>query len=152
MKTRVLVDTNVLVYAYDRSEPSKQARALETLDALATSRRGVLTAQILSEFFVACTRKITVPLRVEEAYERIHNYLRSWEVVDVTGPIVLEAARGVREHHFSYWDSLIWASARLNQIPVILSGNFNAGGVVEGVLFLNPFEEGFEIRTWIQNL
>jgi len=151
MKTRVLVDTNILVYAYDRSEPPKQARALETLDALANSGRGVLTGQVLSEFFVASTRKITVPLSVEEIYERIHNYLRSWPVLDVTGPVVLEAARGVRDHHFSYWDSLIWASARMNQIPVILSEDFHAGRVVEGVLFINPFEEGFEMRTWIQD-
>lgn len=151
MRTKVLVDTNILVYAYDRSEPAKQARALEILDALATSGRGILTAQVLSEFFVASTRKITVPLHPEEVYKRIHNYLRSWVVIDVTGPIVLEAARGVREHHFSYWDSLIWASARMNQIPVIMSEDFDAGRAVDGVLFINPFKEGFDIRTWAED-
>ncbi len=70
MNGRALVDTNVLVYAYDRSEPEKQRRALEVLDRLAV---GVLSTQVLAEFFVAVTRKIPAPLSAEEAYERVHN-------------------------------------------------------------------------------
>ena len=60
MTDRVLVDTNVLVCAYDRSEPEKQNCALQVLDRLATSGLGVLTSQVLAEFFVAVTRRIPV--------------------------------------------------------------------------------------------
>ena len=139
MSDRVLVDTNVLVYAYDRSEPEKQRRALEVLDHLAVSGAGVISTQVLAEFFVAITRKIPAPLSVAEAYDRVKNYLQSWTVLDVTGMIVLEAARGVRDHQFNFWDAQIWAAARLNQIPVVFSEDFNVGQVTEGVHFVNPF-------------
>jgi len=149
MSDRIFADTNVLVYAYDRSEPQKQRRALEVLDRLAVSRVGVISTQVLAEFFVAVTRKIETPLSVSEAYVRVKNYLQAWTVLDLTGMIVLEAARGVREHQFNFWDAQIWAAARLNQIPVVFSEDFNVGAVTEGVHFVNPFAEGFQIENWI---
>lgn len=149
MSARVLVDTNVLVYAYDRSEPEKQRRALEVLDPLAISGTGAISIQVLAEFFVAVTRKIAAPLPVPDAYDRVKNYLQSWTVLDVTGMIVLEAARGVRDHQFNFWDAQIWATARLNQIPVVFSEDFNVGQVTEGVRFVNPFAEEFQPESWL---
>lgn len=149
MSDRVLVDTNVLVYAYDRSEPEKQRRALEVLDRLAISGMGVISTQVLSEFFVAVTSKIAAPLSTAEAYDRVKNYLQSWTVLDLTGMIVLEAARGARDHQFNFWDAQIWATARLNQIPVVFSEDFNAGQMTEGVRFVNPFAEDFHLEDWV---
>lgn len=149
MSDRIFVDTNVLVYAYDRSEPQKQRRALEVLDRLAVSRVGVISTQVLAEFFVSVTRKIVTPLSVSEAYVRVKNYLQAWTVLDLTGMIVLEAARGVREHQFNFWDAQIWAAARLNQIPIVFSEDFNVGAVTEGIHFVNPFAEDFQIENWI---
>jgi predicted nucleic acid-binding protein len=148
MRDRIFVDTNVLVYAYDRSEPQKQRQALEVLDRLAVSRVGVISTQVLAEFFVVVTRKIETPLSVSEAYVRVKNHLQAWTVLDLTGMIVLEAARGVREHQFSFWDAQIWAAARLNQIPVVFSEDFNVGAVTEGVHFVNPFAEDFQVEDW----
>lgn len=149
MSDRVFVDTNVLVYAYDRSEPEKQRQALEVLDRLAVTGVGTISTQVLAEFFVAVTRKISAPLSVAEAHERVKNYLQSWAVVDLTGMIVLEAARGVRDHQFSFWDAQIWATARLNQVPVIFSEDFTDGAVIEGIRFVNPFAESFDIEEWL---
>jgi len=146
MSGSVLVDTNVLAYAYDRSEPEKQERALEVLDSLVMRETGVISTQVLAEFFVAVTRKIAAPLSVPETYERVENYLRSWTVLDLTGMIVLEAARGVREYQFNFWDAQIWATARLNQIPIVLSEDFNTDQVTEGVLFVNPFAPDFRFE------
>jgi predicted nucleic acid-binding protein len=148
MADRILIDTNILLYAYDRAEPVKQPKAFAVLDRLVTWRIGVLTPQVLAEFFVNATRKLDPPLTVEDAYERIQNYLMSWEVINVTGPIVLEAVRGVRTYKMSYWDAQIWASARLYQIPVILSEDFDVGTVVEGVRFVDPFAEDFNLENW----
>ena len=77
MSDKVFVDTNVMVYAYDRSEPDKQKRALEVLNHLAMSGAAVISTQVLAEFFVAVTRKLSAPLKVLEAYERVKNYLQS---------------------------------------------------------------------------
>ena len=149
MSDRIFVDTNILVYAYDRSEPQKQRQALQVLDRLAMSRVGVISTQVLSEFFVAVTRKIAAPLSVDEAYGRAKNYLQSWTVLDLTGMIVLEAARGVRDHQFNFWDAQIWATARLNQIAVVFSEDFQTGAVVEGVRFVNPLAGNFRLEEWL---
>jgi len=149
MNDRIFVDTNVLVYAYDRSEPQKQQQALRVLDRLATTGAGVISTQVLSEFFVAVTRKIAAPLSIDEAHERVKNYLQSWTILDLTGMVVLEAIRGVRDHQFNFWDAQIWAAARLNQVTVVFSEDFNVGAVIEGVRFANPFAEDFQIEEWV---
>lgn len=140
MTGKHLVDTNLLVYAYDRSEPEKQAKAVELLDELVKNGTGILSPQILSEFYAVVTRKLAAPLTPQEAYTSISNYIRSWNMVDLTSLVVLEAARGVRDHHLSYWDSLIWATAKMNQIPTVLSEDFSHNSVIEGVRFTNPFK------------
>jgi predicted nucleic acid-binding protein len=149
MADKIMVDTNILLYAYDQGEPMKQPQAFAVLDRLAMLRLGALTPQVLAEFFVNAIRKIEPPMTVEEAYERIQNFLLAWEVLDLTGQIVLEAVRGVRDHKMSYWDAQIWALARLHQIKVIFSENFNVGSVIEGVRFVNPFAENFDLGSWI---
>ena len=149
MSDRIFVDTNVLVYAYDRSEPQKQQQALRVLDRLAMTGAGAISTQVLSEFFVAVTGKIAAPLSVDEAHERVKNYLQSWTILDLTGMVVLEAIRGVRDHQFNFWDAQIWAVARLNQIAVVFSEDFNVGAVIEGIRFENPFAEDFQIEEWV---
>ncbi len=148
MNAKVFVDTNVLVYAYDRSEPEKQPQALTVLNHLVTTKTGVISTQVMAEFFVTVTQKITPPLTVDEGYHRLANYLQAWTVIDMSGMIVLEAVRGVRDYQFSFWDSQIWAAARLNQISVIFSEDFSVGSVIEGVRFVNPFAEEFQIEEW----
>ena len=149
MSADIFVDTNVLVYAYDRSEPIKQAIAVTVLASIVRSGAGVISAQVLSEFFNAVTRKILAPLTLEEAHARVQNLLRLLHVVPVTDLIVLEAVRGVREHQLSLWDAQIWAAARLNQIPVILSEDFRGDLVLEGIRVVDPFRPDFKLEEWI---
>jgi predicted nucleic acid-binding protein len=147
-KRYAFVDSNVLVYAYDRSELQKQAQALAVLDELARRGAGLLSAQVLAEFFFTITRKLIAPLLPEQAYESLKNYLYAWPVVETTGLIVLEAARGVRDYQLNFWDAQIWATARLNQCQVVLSEDFNTGAVIEGVRFVNPFDIGFALNDY----
>ena len=147
MADKIMVDTNVLLYAYDRGEPSKQPQALAVLNHMAVDGLGVLTSQILAEFFVNATRRLKPALTTEEAYGCIQNYLLSWEVLDITGPIVLEAVRGVRTYQLAYWDAQIWASAKMNQIPVVFSEDFGDAVIIEGVRFVNPFSAGFNLES-----
>ncbi len=148
MRGEILADSNLLVYAYDRSEPEKQRIAAQLLSRLFEAGTGVLTTQVLAEFFVIVTRKITAPLDERTAAERVHNYALSWPVVDVTPLVVLEATRGAVAHQLHYWDAQLWAAARLNQISLILTEDLPSGQVIEGVRFVNPFEAGFAIDQW----
>src|SRR3989337_1055713 len=109
MSDKVLVDTNVLVYAYDRSAPVQQKRALEVLDRLVATSLGVLSTQVMGEFFVTVTRKLTEPLPADEAESRVHNLVRACPVIEVTGMIILEATRGGPAHQLLDFEAQTWA-------------------------------------------
>jgi predicted nucleic acid-binding protein len=96
---------------------------------------------VLSEFYVNVTRKINPPLIPAEAEIRLEHYRHIWPVFPVTMDVVFEAIRGVREYQLSFWDAQIWAVARLHYVPTVLSEDFNAGAVIEGVRFVNPFAD-----------
>jgi predicted nucleic acid-binding protein len=151
MTVNFLVDTNVLVYAYDRTEPVKQRRAVALLRQMPYRGVGAISTQILAEFYNAITRRLKEKLSAAEAYERLQNLEQSWPIVNITPAIVLEAARGVQQYQFGFWDALIWATAKLNQIPVVLSADFNVGGAIEAVRFVNPLVDEFDLVAWIEN-
>ena len=147
MKTKVMIDTNILVYAYDLSTENKQKAAFHVLNHLIDLGVGVVSPQILGEFFVVTTRKIPEPLTVQEAFERVQRFCQLWPVLELNEMVVCEAIRGVRDHQLSYWDAQVWASARLNQVKLVLSEDFSSNSSLEGVLFVNPLLPGFDIRT-----
>ena len=143
----VLVDTNVLVYAHDRGEPEKQQRAIEVLDRLEATGDGRLTAQVIGEFFRATTKGPAPILTPDQAQQQVDNFIATWPVLDTTAMVVQEAVRGVRAHRLAYYDAQVWATARLNQIPVILTEDFTDGRTVEGVRFVDPFSASFVLET-----
>lgn len=146
--TAILLDTNVLVYAFDRAEPGKRAQAMKIILELQASSLGCLSIQGLSEFFNATTRGISPKLSIDEALQFVQDYFLAFPTYPLTQSIVLVAARGVKDHSFSFYDSQIWASALINDIPVIFSEDFSDGRTIEGVRFVNPFTEGFQLEKW----
>jgi len=144
----ILLDTNVLVYAHDRGDLAKQERAIETLRRLHLTGSGRLSTQVLAEFFSAVTRGAAPKLTITQAAQQVERLVHTWPVFDVTPQVVLEAVRGVREHQFHFWDAQIWAVARLNQVPLVFSEDFNPGAVIEGIRFVNPFAGDFRLEMW----
>ena len=138
-----LFDTNLLVYAVDANEPDKQREAIILLRRLGGSGASVLSSQSLAEFANATLRRLKPPLPPDQVYRLVEQYERTFRVLPLTPAIVLEAVRGVRDHQFAYYDAQIWAAARLNQIPYVLSEDFNSGATLDGVTFLNPFAPEF---------
>ncbi|MEM3046509.1 MAG: PIN domain-containing protein [Candidatus Bathyarchaeia archaeon] len=144
----ILIDTNLLVYLYDTGSPDKATLARRILEHLVSNRSGRLSVQCLAEFFYVSTRKLDPPLSRDEAMEQTSLFTRILPVYDLTPLIVLEAARGVRDHGLPYFDAQIWAAARLNQVSVIFSEDFRDGQVLEGVRFVNPFSPEFRVEEW----
>jgi predicted nucleic acid-binding protein len=138
MTGKALIDTNLLVYAYDLSEPEKQQKAVTVIDRIVALDSAVVCSQVLSEFFVTVTKKIPEPLTLEEAELRIVHFCQIWSVLHVNEMIIIEAIRGVKTHKLSYWDALIWATARLNQVGTVLSEDFSNDSFIEGIRFVNP--------------
>ena len=142
----VLLDTNVLVYAIDVRQSSLQARAKAIILKAEETSVGCLSVQCLAEFFRVATAKMQLPAK--EMFKQVEYWQSAFPVFSLTPQIVLEAARGVRDYRLSYYDAQIWASAKLNQIPVIFSEDFQDGQMLESVRFINPFAEKFAIDEW----
>lgn len=147
--TAVLLDTNVLVYAFDMAESTKRLHAMKIILGLQTNSLGCLSTQCISEFFNAAIRGISPKLSIEEAIQAVQDYLLAFPTFPLTQSIVLEAARAVRDHSISFYDAQIWASALINEVPLVFSEDFQDGRVIEGVRFVNPFAETFELEKWI---
>ena len=145
----ILVDTNVLVYFFDNNTPKKQERAELVLNRLRGAGLGRLSTQNLAEFINAAMRKLDPPMTAAKAMEHAALFSVTWPIFNLTPLIVLEAARGVRDHMLAYYDAQIWAVARLNQIPVVFSEDFQDGRILEGVRFVNPFLPTFILDAWL---
>ncbi len=140
----ILVDTNILVYCHDPRDLEKQRRAISLLDRIIERERAALSVQCLSEFFNVTTRQLPEPLTTTEALAQVDRFVQSCRVLDLTLATVLEGCRGAVQHNLSVWDALIWAVAKLNQVPYILTEDAEHGRYLEGVRFLNPFAPVFD--------
>ena len=146
MTSSYLLDTNLLVYCFDDREPKKQERALELLDRVGRGPSAALPAQVLAEFANVMLYKMEPPLPPEEVYEQIQLYKKVFPTYPLTPAVSLEAVRAVREHSFRYFDAQIWATAKLNQVPVVLGEDFPVGATIEGVSFENPLADEFDLK------
>ena len=134
------VDTNVLIYAFDASEPKKHATAASLVESLLLSGRLVLSAQVLNEFYWASTRPHRkTPLSHQVAAKAVDGFAQRAKIISLDAELTLVALRAVEEHNLSFWDALIWAAAKAAGVDVIYSEDFQDGRELESVRFLNPF-------------
>jgi predicted nucleic acid-binding protein len=132
------VDTNVLVYAHDRSETRKQPIAQALLDVLWRTRSGVLSTQVLQEFYVVTTRKFDPPMRRGAAREVVALY-GEWPIVQVDVALILAASKLEERHAFSFWDALVVEAARRCGATRLLTEDLQAGRRIDGISIENPF-------------
>jgi predicted nucleic acid-binding protein len=136
---RQFVDTNILLYAHDDSAGTKRDQARALVEQLWESRDGCLSVQVLQEFFVNVTRKITKPLSVETAKGIVadlsHWHMHVPAADDVLGAIGIHQRAGI-----SFWDSMIVHSAAEMGCTVLYSEDLNAGQDYSGVRVRNPFQ------------
>lgn len=138
MSGSVFVDSNVLVYARDMTEGEKQQTAADWIRHLWIERSGRLSAQVLNEFYVTVTRKLSPGLTREDAWDDVCAFL-SWEPQAIT-PELLRWARGVEARHgLSWWDSMIVASAQMQGCGLLLSEDLQDGWVCDGLIVRSPF-------------
>ncbi len=137
MSDKTFVDTNVLIYAHDIDACSKHAIAQNVLRELWSEHKGVLSMQILQEFYVNITRKIPTPISQPLARAVISNY-SPWCVE--TGWTDLPAAFRIEdEARIGFWDALVVASALKSGASRLLSEDLNAGQSILGMRIENPF-------------
>jgi predicted nucleic acid-binding protein len=132
------VDTNILVYAYDRSETRKQPVAKAQLEALWRGRSGALSTQVLQEFYVVTTRKLPTPMPRTRARRLVMLYAE-WPVVQVDVALLLAATDLEEQHSLSLWDALVVEAARRAGATRLLTEDLQAGRRIGGVTIDNPF-------------
>lgn len=132
-------DSNVLVYAADQNAGERHERSVTLLERAIRMRNCVLTLQSLCEFFNVSTRKIgTAP-------DAATAFVEGWRAVIPVEPArpadLSSAMRAVSVHGLSFWDALLWATARRAGAQFLISEDFQDGRTIEGVRILNPFVE-----------
>jgi len=132
------VDTNILVYAEDRDAGSKHTIARDLVADLWRSGEGVLSVQVLQEFFVTVTRKMKRPLQPPEALAIVEQYL-TWRLVTNTGDLLLAGIRLAATLKISFWDALVVQAASIERCERLWTEDLNHGQRIGNLTILNPF-------------
>lgn len=137
MPGKIFLDANILVYAQDEASPQKQQRSRKLLAELIASSGGVLSTQVLQEYYVAATRKLGVaPL----AAKAVLKTFSAFEIVQITPALLQEAVDCSILNQLSFWDALIIVAADAAGCTTLYSEDFNPGQMILGVKVVNPYK------------
>jgi predicted nucleic acid-binding protein len=137
MSDKCFVDTNILVYAHDRSAGMKHQRARLLLESLWDSGEGVLSTQVLQELCINLRRKVRHPLQFDEIRQLIRDY-SSWEVITNTPESVLQALDIEARYKTSFWDALILQAAGSSGASILYSEDLATGQSYGAIRVVNP--------------
>ena len=135
--SKVFLDTNIIVYSLDQSNPTKQDRCRKIIRGLTSDNLGVISTQVLQEFYVASTSKLGAdPLLIKD----IIRSLEKFETVIITPELIKEAIDCSIINRLSFWDALIIVSAELSKCKFLCTEDLNHGQIIRGVQIQNPFK------------
>jgi predicted nucleic acid-binding protein len=137
MNAKVFIDTNVLVYAHDMDAGQKHQTAKSILNDLLQRRCGALSMQVLQEFYVTVTRKLSSPLPKDEAraiFEDFSSLCVATTPEDIRQAFLIEDGARI-----GFWDALIVAAAVRSGAAKIFSEDLNPGQTITGIRIENPF-------------
>ena len=137
MADKYFVDTNILIYAHDRSTGIKHDRARQLVEGLWTSGQGVLSTQVLQELGVNLRQKLARPLAVDEVRRLIRDYM-SWEIVVNTPDAAIQALEIAVRYKTSFWDALILQAAEQSGAAILYSEDLAARQSYGTVRVVNP--------------
>lgn len=135
--SKIFIDTNILVYCLDKHDPQRRERARALLKKVALDCSGVISTQILQEFYVAATRKLKVePLQAKEMVHAFSNL----ETVLITPEIIRNAVDCSILRKISFWDALVVAAAESAACETLWTEDLNEGQIIKGVKIENPLK------------
>jgi predicted nucleic acid-binding protein len=135
---RRFFDTNVLVYLFDASAPRKKARAQELLKKAVGEGLALLSTQVLQEFFVAVTRKLSTPLSHDHADRAVRD-LTKLPTTQIDAEMILKAIETMHRYRLSFWDSLIIQAALHGGATILYTEDLQHGQIIETLSVENPF-------------
>jgi predicted nucleic acid-binding protein len=132
---KIFVDTNILVYSLDEYNPEKRKKCREFLKTLTGDLRGVISTQVMQEFYVASTSKLGADVLIVK--DILHSFER-FEIIIITPEIIREAIDCSIINKLSFWDALIVIAAENAKCEKLWSEDLNHGQVIRGVRVENP--------------
>jgi len=139
MSGNFFLDTNLFVYSFDVNPPKKARRANELIREAISTRKGVVSYQVVQEFFSVALRRFVKPMRPEEAEQYLTTVFRPLLVVHSSQALYNEALQVVRRYRFAWYDALIVAGALQAQCGVLYSEDFQHGQRLGELEIRNPF-------------
>src|SRR5208283_92178 len=139
MSGRFFLDTNLFVYTFDAIAPCKAKKAAQLIRRAADTGEGIISYQVVQEFFSVAFRRFARPLSVAEAEQYLITVLRPLLAVHSSPAIYFEALRIAEKHRISWYDSLIVAAALEGQCDRLYSEDFQHGRKIEDLRIENPF-------------
>ena len=143
MTGRCFVDTNILVYAHDRTAGPKHDRARRLVENLWASGMGVLSTQVLQEFCVTLRRKVSPPVPPADVCLLVRDYI-AWEIVVNTPETVLDALDLEARYGISFWDALVLQAAISAGVTTLYSEDFAEGQKYGSIQVVNPLNANSE--------
>jgi predicted nucleic acid-binding protein len=137
MKDKIFLDTNVLVYLYDRDSPEKRAKSLSVLEQGRESFRLVISTQVLQEFYVTVTRKFSQALSEAEIILAMRK-LQEFAAVQVDVPVIFDAIELGKRFQLSFWDALITQAALVAGCTRLLTEDLQHGLRIGSLTVENP--------------
>ena len=137
-EVKTFLDTNIVIYAYDGSAGKTHELAQMIVMNLWNSGTGILSTQVLQEFYVSVTKKIPKPLNVKFAKDIVSDFLK-WEIIVNDGEAILGAIDIQLKYNYSFWDSMIIHAAISSGAELLLSEDLSHGQSIGGVTIKNPF-------------
>lgn len=135
----IFVDTNILVYSHDTHDEVKHRAAGNLLTQLWSSGLGVLSTQVLQEFYNAATRKLQPPLTPSQARQVVHDY-SDWCLVDTDPLLIISASRLSERHSISFWDALIVEAAARAGADELVTEDLQHGRRFGKLTVRDPFQ------------
>ncbi len=139
MSGRFFLDTNIFVYSFDTSSPKKAAQAQKLIRSAIETRGGIVSYQVVQEFFNVALRRFVMPMSSVEAEQYLSATFRPLLSVHSSPALYGEALRIGARFRLPWYDSLIVASAIEGQCDLIYSEDFQDGQEFGSVTISNPF-------------
>jgi predicted nucleic acid-binding protein len=133
------LDTNVFIYSFDRSAPEKSRRATQLIKKALTTGKGVVSYQVVQEFFNVALRRFAQPMSAEEAEQYLKTVFLPLLRIHSSQVLYLDALDLATRHRIPWYDSLIVASALQAQCALLLSEDFQHGRKFADLQIANPF-------------
>ncbi len=139
MSGRFFLDTNVFVYTFDAQAPTKAKKAAALIRRAADTGDGIVSYQIVQEFFNVALRRFSQPMTSAEAEQYLVTVFRPLLAIHSSPAIYIEALRISSKHRLAWYDSLVVAGAIEGHCKLLYSEDFQDGREIEGLRIENPF-------------